>query len=198
MPNPSNNYLIYGYVYGPDGAIIISSADVTAAIGSNVLTTTTNSLGRYLVDLQNHPAGFSNGSSVSLKAVKSGIGTKTETITVNTGQGGEQKDITLVESTGEFPYEEATSHQVTRAVPTHPDGGYVKVESPLPILDTFSPEKQNIKTEFNYNSTDELIWIYQTVNGIIYEMQVTDDSYSGGAAKGDITRTKTFNSWSLQ
>jgi len=62
-----------------------------------------------------------------------------------------------------------------------------------PVSNVFNAD---VKIELNYNTYDELIWIYKTLDGTLYTRNVTDDDYVGGTTVGDITRTKTFFAWS--
>lgn len=51
------------------------------------------------------------------------------------------------------------------------------------------------KTNFHYNSNNELIFISYEYSGKHKWQKVSDDSYTGGLEKSDIVRVKTFWYW---
>ena len=95
-----NPYPVSGIIKDVDNSTVLKDVIVTAYNETKneeiTVTSTTNSSGEYTLDLANFPTDYENGDTIILKATKSGTDKiKEYRFTIDTGEGSEEKNLTL-------------------------------------------------------------------------------------------------------
>ena len=119
MPTPKTPHLIGIKVYGVDNQVI-DEATVTATLNSSVLTGTTNSSGEVTFNAADFTS-WSVGDTVSITATKTGEGTKTDSLVLDSSPG-QTLNITLAETSDYVIYSASDEILLNASMLTTYDG----------------------------------------------------------------------------
>ena len=158
---PVTGHLISGTIYDIFGiALAGSTVQITHSTITPVLSATTDSSGKYIINLAGLSSQWSSGNSISVKASKTAEGRKTITTTIQ-GQGGQTINITLDEDT-DINYETHVQDRyvLNLVIPKHYDGLNITRLRPFPV--------QTEETLGKYYTSD------QDVSGSIQYLGYTD------------------------
>lgn len=107
MPAQLHPHLIRGHIYGPKG--LVSNATVTLTLNSNSTSVTSNEKGEYILSMgaTDFPDGWGSGDTVSIKASKPSVGTKTVSLVLT--DAPQEQNITLAQTSSLSFYQDTDS-----------------------------------------------------------------------------------------
>ena len=119
-------------IYGIDGQLL-EGATVVLTLNSETTSETSNAKGEAILNTSKLTSGWSVGDEVSITASKTGSGTKTETLVLDSS-GGQQLSITLEETSDLFYHKNEDDEYVLNfSLLTTYDGEKVTTSNPLPV-----------------------------------------------------------------
>ena len=133
MPATKSSHPIGIKVYGIDNQLL-EGATVVITFNSETISGTSNSKGEVILNTANLTSGWSVGNEVSITASKTGSGTKTQTLILDSS-GGQQTSITLEETSDLIYYEqtENDTYVLNFALITDYAGNKITTSNPFPV-----------------------------------------------------------------
>ena len=126
-------HLVNGTVFDLFGNKLTNATVTLTHAISPVLSATTGSDGKYVINLSGLSSQWSKGDSISLKGSKTAEGRKTVTTTIQ-GTGSQTVDITL-EETSDFDFDEPPQDRtiLNQVIPLHYDGEKITRTRRFPV-----------------------------------------------------------------
>ena len=153
---PVLGHLVNGTVYDLfENTLAGATVQITHATITPVLSATTDSSGKYIINLAGLSSQWSLGNTISVKASKIAEGRKTVTTTIQ-GQGGQTVNITLDEETDiNFETHVLDRYAMNIVLPRHYDGRDITRLRPLPVqienpLDKYHPSDEDVSGDSQY------------------------------------------------